>query len=169
GAMSANSVISALDTDAPLSERIAQLPWMQLASDLDATGTARVPALLSGSECATVAATYGRAGLFRSRILMAQHGFGCGEYQYFAYPLPAVVTELRTALYAPLAVIANRWHEALRLPARFPEQHAAFLKRCQRAGQTRPTPLLLRYKAGDFNCLHQDLYGEEVFPLQVTV
>jgi hypothetical protein len=161
--------MSAIGTSESLAERVAQLSWAQLATDLDASGTALIPGLLSWDECVQLSASYAQAGLFRSRILMAQHGFGCGEYQYFAYPLPAVVTELRTALYAPLAVIANRWHEALRLPARFPEQHAAFLKRCQRAGQTRPTPLLLRYKAGDFNCLHQDLYGEEVFPLQVTV
>jgi hypothetical protein len=167
--MSAISAISALGTDAPLSERIAQLPWTQLASDLDASGTARVPALLSGSECADMAATYGRAALFRSRINMAQHGFGCGEYQYYAYPLPALVQELRRDLYPPLALIANRWHEALQLPTRFPTEHSVFLEHCHRAGQRRPTPLLLRYAAGDFNCLHQDLYGEQVFPLQLTL
>jgi hypothetical protein len=167
--MSATSAIAALGADASLSERIAQLPWTQLATDLDASGTAVMPGLLSWSECAELTACYGRTALFRSRILMAQHGFGCGEYQYFAYPLPALVAELRTLLYPPLARIANRWHEALKLPARFPEDHPEFLERCQRAGQARPTPLLLRYAAGDFNCLHQDLYGDQVFPLQLTV
>jgi uncharacterized protein len=163
------SAVAALGATATLSERIAQLPWTQLAADLDASGSALVPGLLSWSECAELTASYVRADLFRSRIVMSQHGFGCGEYQYFAYPLPLLVAELRTALYPPLARIANRWHEALQLPTRFPEDHPAFLERCQRAGQTRPTPLLLRYRAGDFNCLHQDLYGDEVFPLQLTV
>jgi uncharacterized protein len=167
--MSATGATAAPGADASLSERIGQLPWTQLAADLDAGGTALLPGLLSWSECADLSACYGHAALFRSRILMAQHGFGCGEYQYFAYPLPALVAELRTLIYAPLARIANRWHEALKLPARFPEHHSQFLERCHRGGQARPTPLLLRYAAGDFNCLHQDLYGDEVFPLQLTV
>jgi len=163
------SAIAALGAAASLSERIEQLSWTQLASDLDATGTARVPRLLSVGECAAVVASYARASLFRSRIVMARHGFGRGEYQYFAYPLPELVQQLRSGLYAPLARIANRWHEALQLPTRFPSEHAEFLERCHGAGQTRPTPLLLRYVAGDFNCLHQDLYGEQVFPLQLTL
>ena len=167
--MSATGASAALGADGLLSERIAQLPWTQLAADLDASGSALLPGLLSWSECAELSACYGRTALFRSRILMAQHGFGCGEYQYFAYPLPALVAELRTLLYPPLARIANRWHQALQLPARFPQDHPEFLARCHRAGQARPTALLLRYAAGDFNCLHQDLYGDEVFPLQLTV
>jgi hypothetical protein len=167
--MSATSAIAAPGADASLSKRIAQLPWAQLATDLDASGTALVPGLLSGSECAELTACYASTALFRSRIVMAQYGFGCGEYQYFAYPLPALVAELRTLLYPPLARIANRWHEALRLATRFPEDHPEFLERCHGAGQTQPTPLLLRYSAGDFNCLHQDLYGEQVFPLQLTL
>lgn len=163
------NAIAARSAAASLPERIAQLPWPQLATELDATGTALLPGLLSANECAALAASYARAALFRSRIVMAQHGFGRGEYQYFAYPLPFLVAELRTALYPPLARIANRWHETLQLETRFPAQHAAFLERCRRAGQTRPTPLLLRYAGGDYNCLHQDLYGDELFPLQLTV
>jgi len=163
------SAIAVHSAAASLPEQIAQLPWPQLASELDANGTALLPALLSGSQCAALAASYARAALFRSRIVMAQHGFGRGEYQYFAYPLPETVAQLRSALYPALARIANRWHEALGLTTRFPEEHADFLERCHRAGQTRPTPLLLRYTSDDYNCLHQDLYGEEVFPLQLTV
>ncbi|HEX2791721.1 MAG TPA: 2OG-Fe(II) oxygenase [Steroidobacteraceae bacterium] len=163
------SAIAALHATAALPERMAQLSWSQLGHDLDASGSARVPGLLSASECAALAGSYARTALFRSRIAMAQHGFGCGEYQYYAYPLPALVQQLRCGLYAPLAQIANRWHEALGLQTRFPADHAAFIERCHGAGQTRPTPLLLRYTAGDFNCLHQDLYGDEVFPLQLTL
>jgi len=143
--------------------------WPHLASELDATGMARLPALLSIDECRALAASYDNVALFRSRVVMAQHGFGSGEYQYFSYPLPALVQRLRDALYAPLAQVANRWHEALDLPTRFPPSHAQYLAHCHGAGQTRPTPLLLKYTAGDFNCLHQDLYGDEVFPLQLTV
>jgi hypothetical protein len=157
------SSVAAPAASASLPERMAQLSWTQLSGDLDASGYTRVPALLSASECAALAAGYARTALFRSRISMAQHGFGCGEYQYYAYPLPALVEQLRSGLYAPLAQIANRWHEELRLAARFPADHAAFIERCHGGGQTRPTPLLLRYTAGDFNCLHQDLYGDEYF------
>lgn len=163
------SASAALAATASLPERIAQLSWTQLAGDLDAGGFTRVPRLLSAGECAALAAGYARTLLFRSRISMAQHGFGCGEYQYYAYPLPALVEQLRGGLYPPLAQIANRWHEELRLAARFPPDHTAFIERCHGGGQTRPTPLLLRYTSGDFNCLHQDLYGDEVFPLQLTV
>jgi uncharacterized protein len=163
------TVIAAPSATASLPERIAQLPWSQIASDLDASGLARIAGLLSLDECAMLAASYADAALFRSRVVMAQHGFGCGEYQYFGYPLPQLVQQLRTGLYAPLAQVANRWHEALRLPARFPDAHRDFIERCHGAGQKRPTALLLKYGAGDFNCLHQDLYGAEVFPLQLTI
>ena len=150
-------------------ERIANLDWDALAANLDAFGVARTPALLDPDACTGIAALYERSELFRSRIVMARHGFGRGEYQYLAYPLPALVAALRTALYPHLAAVANRWHEAMGIAARFPDEHAAFLARCHASGQTRPTPLLLRYDAGDYNCLHQDLYGEHVFPLQAVV
>jgi hypothetical protein len=157
------------DGAAPLAPRIAALDWPGLGGDLDAQGAAVIPALLSPAQCADLANGYARLEAFRSRVVMARHGFGRGEYQYFRYPLPALVGELRTLLYPPLARIANRWSAALGKPPSHPEGLAAFLERCHEAGQTRPTPLLLRYGAGDYNCLHQDLYGEQVFPLQMTV
>ena len=128
-----------------------------------------LPGLLDAGECATLAGHYGDDGRFRSRIVMARHGFGRGEYKYFAYPLPDIVAALRSALYPPLAEIANRWNDALRIDVRYPAEHAEFLHRCHAAGQTKPTPLLLQYGEGDYNCLHQDLYGEHVFPLQVAI
>jgi hypothetical protein len=149
--------------------RIAALDWPRIAADLDDHGCATVESMLEPGECADLTGAYAREAGFRKRIVMAQHGFGRGEYKYFAYPLPDVIAELRTALYPPLAGIANRWNEAMGSPVRFPGDHAAYLQRCHRAGQTRPTPLLLQYGVGDYNCLHQDLYGEHVFPLQVTV
>jgi hypothetical protein len=151
-----------------IAERIAALDWPRLATDLDAHGCTVVHAVLSPQECVALAQMYAADEPFRSRIVMARHGFGRGEYKYFAYPLPDLVASLRQALYPPLASIANRWHEAMGLEVRYPDVHAAFLARCHGAGQTRPTPLLLHYGAGDYNCLHQDLYGEHVFPLQVT-
>jgi hypothetical protein len=140
-----------------------------VAAALDADGHAVLPALVDAEACAALVALYDVEARFRSRIVMARHGFGRGEYQYFAHPLPPVVATLRTALYPPLAGLANRWNGALGSAERYPDDHAAFLDRCHRAGQTRPTPLLLRYGAGDYNCLHQDVYGEHLFPLQVTV
>jgi hypothetical protein len=125
--------------------------------------------LLTGAECDHVAGLYPLDRGFRSHIIMARHGFGSGEYRYFAYPLPPLVQGLRNALYPYLAPIANRWHERLKREVRFPAEHAAFIERCHEAGQTRPTPLLLQYGENDYNCLHQDLYGEHVFPLQVAV
>ena len=152
----------------PLADRVAALDWDRIAADLDAAGHAIIGAVLDASECEALIDSYAARDLFRSRIVMARHGYGLGEYQYFAYPLPGPVAELRSALYPRLADIANRWHEAMKLDARFPAQHGAFLDRCHRAGQERPTPLLLQYGEGDYNCLHQDLYGEHVFPLQAA-
>jgi hypothetical protein len=152
-----------------IAPRIAALDWPELAAGLEASGYAVMGSVLAPAECTALAATYTIDARFRSRVVMAQHGFGRGEYRYFAYPLPDVVADLRTALYPRLAGIANRWNESLGNTVRYPEDHAAFLRRCHGAGQTRSTPLLLRYGEGDYNCLHQDLYGEHVFPLQVTV
>jgi hypothetical protein len=153
---------------APVAERLAGLDWSTFETDLDAEGYAVVPSLLTGDECRDLVQLYD-SGRFRSRVVMERHGFGKGEYKYFANPLPEIVLQLRTALYPPLAAIANRWNAALRVARRYPDDHAAYLKVCHRAGQSKPTPLLLRYEAGDYNCLHQDLYGEHVFPLQATV
>ncbi|MGH6911708.1 MAG: 2OG-Fe(II) oxygenase [Phenylobacterium sp.] len=152
-----------------LADRIDALPWADLARDLDAHGAALVPALLSPGECETAAAWYDSDPLFRSRVVMSRHGFGRGEYRYFAYPLPDLVADLRAAFYPPLAAIANRWNGQMGIDLRYPADHAEFLARCHADGQTRPTPLLLRYGEGDYNCLHQDLYGEHVFPLQRAV
>jgi len=149
--------------------RIAALDWTALGAALDAHGCAVTPALIDARTCDTIAALYAADKPFRSRVVMARHGFGRGEYKYFAYPLPELVAALREALYPPLAAIANRWNEALGIATRYPDRHAAYLTRCHKAGQTKPTPLLLQYGAGDYNCLHQDLYGEHVFPLQATI
>jgi hypothetical protein len=151
-----------------IEERVVALDWPQVAASLDEHGSAVIGPVLSAEERASLAATYGAEERFRSRIVMARHGFGRGEYKYFAHPLPDLVASLRAALYPPLASIANRWNEAMGVDVRYPDVHAEFLERCHRAGQTKPTPLLLRYGAGDYNCLHQDLYGEHVFPLQVA-
>lgn len=150
-------------------DRIAALDWAHLAAELDGRGYAVIPHLLSEAECADVITLYDDTAKFRKRVIMANHGYGRGEYQYFDYPLPDLVAGLREALYPRLAPIANRWHEMMGLDVRFPEDHGAFLRRCHEAGQSRPTPLVLRYGAGDYNCLHQDLYGEHVFPLQAVV
>jgi hypothetical protein len=144
------------------------IDWARAGEDLDARGCAILPALLSPAECRELVAGYADDARYRSRVVMASHGFGRGEYKYFAYPLPPLVAALREALYPPLAAIANRWHEALGIEDPFPPAHAAFLERCHAAGQTRPTPLVLAYDAGDYNCLHQDIYGEHVFPLQIA-
>jgi len=149
--------------------RLSGLDGPAIADGLDAQGWALLPGLLDGEACDDIAGLYGAGPAFRSHVVMARHGFGQGEYRYFAYPLPPLIHGLRTALYAHLAPVANRWHERLGLDGRFPAGHAAFLERCHEADQTRPTPLLLQYGAGDYNCLHQDLYGALVFPLQVAV
>jgi hypothetical protein len=149
--------------------RLAAIDWKTVSSDLDAQGWSVVPKLIMDTDCDAVTALYDGDAGFRSRVVMARHGFGRGEYRYFSYPLPPIIQNLRTSLYPHLAPIANRWHERMGIDSRFPKTHRAFLDRCHAAGQTRPTPLLLRYGAGDYNCLHQDLYGEHVFPLQVAV
>ncbi len=145
------------------------IDWDRIGEELDAWGCAVIPGLLDAAECEALAASYADAARFRSRIVMERFNFGRGEYQYFAYPLPEPVAALRTALYPPLARIANRWHAVLGEAARYPATHEEYLALCHAAGQVRPTPLMLRYVAGDYNCLHQDLYGEHVFPLQVAV
>ena len=150
-------------------DRARRIDWQGARADLDARGWTMIEGLLTAAECDEVAGLYTLDRGFRSHIIMARHGFGRGEYRYFAYPLPPLVQGLRSALYPHLAPIANQWHERLKLPVRFPAEHAAFIERCHEAGQTRPTPLLLQYGEDDYNCLHQDLYGEHVFPLQVAV
>ena len=145
------------------------LDWPQIISELDTQGCAVLKDLLTPDQCRAVADLYPNDEGFRSRIVMGRHGFGRGEYKYFSYPLPDLIAQLRPALYAHLQGVANRWNEAMGIDIRYPAAHAAFLKRCHEAGQTRPTPLLLQYEAGDYNCLHQDLYGEHVFPLQVAI
>jgi hypothetical protein len=149
--------------------RIAALDWTAIADELEATGCAVIGPLLTAAQCRALASRYPDDALFRSRVIMARHGFGRGEYKYFAYPLPDPVAGLRVALYPHLADIANRWNAAMGIAVHYPQDHQAYLERCHRAGQSKPTPLLLQYAAGDYNCLHQDLYGEHVFPLQATV
>ena len=143
--------------------------WSAIAAALDAQGWAVLPKLLDPEQCTAVTAFYDERERFRSEVIMARHGFGRGAYRYFAYPLPPLVQDLRTMLYPRLAPIANRWHERMGLPRRFPDIHSEYIAECHEAGQARPTPLLLRYGPGDYNCLHQDLYGEHVFPLQAAV
>jgi hypothetical protein len=152
-----------------LTHRVGAIDWRALATNLDERGCAVIEGLLDEGTCRSLVDLYGREESFRSRVVMARHGFGRGEYKYFDYPLPDVVGTLRTAIYPELAPIANRWNEAMRLDVRYPAEHADFLARCHSAGQTRATPLLLRYEAGDYNCLHQDLYGEHVFPIQAAI
>ncbi|HEX2928511.1 MAG TPA: 2OG-Fe(II) oxygenase [Candidatus Binatia bacterium] len=152
-----------------IAARIEAIDWQRVSQDLDAQGSARIEELLSANECLALAALYPKDDVFRSRVVMAQHSFGRGEYKYFRYPLPDLVSELRTAIYPHLVPIANRWNDRMGKDVSYPEKHADFIQRCHRAGQIRPTPLLLQYNADDYNCLHQDLYGEHVFPLQLTI
>ncbi|RYZ42935.1 MAG: proline hydroxylase [Myxococcaceae bacterium] len=151
-----------------IATRVGAVDWGAVEKELDARGCATVERLLTPGECEALALLYDVEDAFRSRVVMARHGFGRGEYQYFDHPLPEVVSELRTALYPRLVPVANRWNTAMGIDVRYPEAHADFLARCHAAGQVRPTPLLLRYGPEDYNCLHQDLYGEHVFPLQVA-
>ena len=152
-----------------IAARVGAIDWARTGQELDALGCAVLKGLLTPDECRTIAALYPDDSRFRSRIVMGRHGFGRGEYKYFSYPLPDLIAALRPALYARLCDVSNRWNEAMGIAIRYPDDHEAFLKRCHAAGQTRPTPLLLQYEAGDYNCLHQDLYGEHVFPLQVAI
>jgi uncharacterized protein len=152
-----------------VAERVNAIDWARVSGDLDANGSAPIERLISPAECEALASLYPVDALFRSRVVMARHGFGRGEYKYFGYPLPGLVESFRSALYPRLVPIANRWYDAMGIDVRFPDRHADFIDRCHAAGQQRPTPLLLQYGADDYNCLHQDLYGEHVFPLQLTV
>jgi uncharacterized protein len=149
--------------------RLESADWPRLTAELDERGTAVLPGLMDGEACRAIAASYDQESYFRSRVVMARHGFGRGEYRYFAYPLPFDLAATRAALYAGLVPLANRWNGRLEVGARFPATHREFLARCHAAGQARPTPLLLEYGTGDYNCLHRDLYGEHVFPIQMTV
>jgi hypothetical protein len=149
--------------------RVRALDWDQVSRDLDAQGSAVLERLLAPDDCEALAALYPEDSRFRSRVVMGRHGFGRGEYKYFSYPLPGIIAGLRKALHPKLAPVANRWNTAMGIEVRYPATHADFIARCHEAGQRKPTPLLLQYGADDFNCLHQDLYGEHVFPLQVAI
>ena len=167
--MPSHSTVSSTSAGMPAKARVAAYDWQALAGELDDYGCAVLPKLLSPEECRAIAALYSDESHFRSHVIMARHGFGKGEYRYFKYPLPDLLGSMRTALYPHLASVANEWNGRMRLDARYPNDHASFLKQCHDAGQTRPTPLLLQYVPGDFNCLHQDLYGELAFPIQVAI
>ena len=155
--------------DGGLAQRLVAVDWQEVSDGLNHSGCAVIPQLLTPQDCQALVALYAQPAVFRSRIVMQRHGFGNGEYQYFGYPLPDLVQGLRTGVYPHLAPLANRWYEQMGLSPRFPAEHADFVARCHAAGQQRPTPLLVQYEAGDYNCLHQDLYGEHVFPLQMVV
>lgn len=152
-----------------IAHRIGSIDWLRIGQDLDDHGNAVIESVFTAAECQTIANWYADDALFRSRVVMASHGFGRGEYKYFSYPLPQMLASLRAACYRRLAPIANRWNERLGVAKRFPPSLRQFLAHCHAAGQTRPTPLMLQYGIGDYNCLHQDLYGEWVFPLQMTI
>ena len=158
-----------LSSSKGLTERIEALDWEFLSRGLNEQGNVLIAGLLSANECDTIAVLYSKDGLFRSRVVMGRHGFGQGEYKYFSYPLPDVIAVLREAAYSQLVPLANRWNSAMGIDTRYPQKHSDFIERCHKAGQVRPTPLLLRYGAGDYNCLHQDLYGEHVFPFQLAI
>lgn len=156
-------------SDEEAASRVDNFDWQQIGQNLDDQGSALLKGLLSTEECLTIASLYPEESIFRSRVVMGRHGFGRGEYKYFAYPLPSIIQGLRTALYPRLVPIANRWNTAMGIEVQYPESHVDFIQRCHDAGQRRPTPLLLQYGVGDYNCLHQDLYGEHVFPIQVAI
>jgi uncharacterized protein len=152
-----------------IESRLSGVNWPHVEAELDAHGVARAGGILNAEECREIAELYDLQQGFRSRVIMGRHGFGQGEYRYFSYPLRPIIHVLRTALYRRLVATANRWNALMGFEPRYPEEHAAFLARCHEAGQTQPTPLLLQYAPGDFNCLHQDIYGEHVFPIQAAV
>jgi hypothetical protein len=156
-----------LSTD--ISARINAIDWQKIEDDLNGYGCATVDQLLSAVECNALSARYAQEDLYRSRVVMARHGFGRGEYKYYGYPLPEIIGMLRETVYPHLAPVANRWNALMGIDTRYPAVHADFIRRCHEAGQTRPTPLILQYAEGDYNCLHQDLYGEHVFPLQLAI
>jgi uncharacterized protein len=149
--------------------RADSFDWQRISQELDENGNAMLPRVVSFDECDALAALYPEDEHFRSRVVMERHGFGRGEYKYFRHPLPGLIAELRATLYTHLVSVANRWNQAMKVEVHYPEKHDDFIQRCHQAGQVRPTPLLLQYGPGDFNCLHQDLYGEHVFPIQVTI
>jgi uncharacterized protein len=161
----APAIASASDVAA----RVNSIDWERVSENLDAQGSAMIERLITPAECAALSMLYPIHDVFRSRVVMERHGFGRGEYKYFSYPLPDIVAGLRKAIYPRLVPIANRWNTAMGIDVRFPQKHSEFIERCHAAGQLRPTPLLLQYGPDDYNCLHQDLYGEHVFPLQVTI
>lgn len=159
----------AITATADIAMRVAEFDWERVSADLDAHGCAAIEDLVTPEECDALVGLYPLGDIFRSRVVMGRHGFGRGEYKYFRYPLPDLVAGLRTAIYPHLVPVANRWNAALGIDVGYPSRHADFIARCHDAGQRRPTPLLLQYGAGDYNCLHQDLYGEHVFPMQLTI
>ena len=164
----ATEISAALPKVAKAFARIEALDWQEIGKNLDEQGNATLAGVLTPQECQALAGLYSNEDGFRSRVVMGRHGFGRGEYKYFSYPLPDIIAEMRTELYSRLAPLADKWNESMKIDVRYPAKHAQFIKGCHDAGQKRPTPLLLQYGAGDFNCLHQDLYGEHVFPIQVT-
>jgi uncharacterized protein len=167
--MKATAQATADVTPSDIPARVDALDWVRISTDLDGQGCAVLEGLLMPQECDDIARLYPDDSHFRSKVVMSRHGFGRGEYKYFSYPLPDLIAELRPALYAQLTATANRWNQTMGIDISYPQTHSVFLKRCHDAGQTRPTPLLLQYGEGDYNCLHQDLYGEHVFPIQVAI
>jgi uncharacterized protein len=163
-----NDITGSLPPD-PAVARVNALDWQQVGKNLDEQGSALLQSVLSPDECQALAALYPTETIFRSHVVMGRHGFGRGEYKYFNYPLPDLIQGLRTALYSRLVPVANRWNAAMGIEVCYPDNHEEFVRRCHDAGQLRPTPLLLQYAEGDYNCLHQDLYGEHVFPIQVAI
>jgi uncharacterized protein len=163
------SRITSIPSPKTPAERIKVVDWERVSQDLDAQGSATIEHLLSPDECRAIASLYSKDDIFRSHVVMGRHGFGRGEYKYFNYPLPGLIEGLRTAVYPYLVPIANRWNNLMGIDVRYPEKHGDFIERCHQAGQVRPTPLLLQYRVDDYNCLHQDLYGEHVFPLQLAI